>query len=151
MNNGFIESTITTPITLATNSSTIAFQNDTRTRSTLGCNGWLCHREGSPNYKIVKAGNYNVHFSAVVYSETAGTIAIGLFEDGVLIPSSVTAVTLSAGYIGNVNFSKNIKVCCKANSTLSVGAVPAIVNPGTGDIVTTLAPSISNATLTISN
>lgn len=38
MNNGFIESRITTPITLATNDSRIAFQNDTRTRSTCGCN-----------------------------------------------------------------------------------------------------------------
>lgn len=38
MNNGFIESTITTPVVLATNNSMIPFQNDIRTRSTCGCN-----------------------------------------------------------------------------------------------------------------
>lgn len=76
MNNGFIQSTITTPVTLATNSSMIAFQNDTRTRSTLGCNSWLCHKEGSPIYKIVKAGNYETNFSASVFSASAGTIAL---------------------------------------------------------------------------
>lgn len=151
MNNGFIESTITTPVILPSNSSIIAFQNDVRTRSTLGCNSWLCHKEGSPNYKIVKAGHFNVDFNAVVYSATAGTVAIGLYEDGVLIPSSITSVTLSAGYLATVNFNKIIKVCCKANSTISVGSVPTIINPATGDVVTTVAPVISNATLTISN
>lgn len=81
MNNGFIESKISTPITLTSNNSVINFQNDTRSRSTLGCNSWLCHKEGSPIYKIVKCGNYKVDFNAVVYSATAGTVALGLFED----------------------------------------------------------------------
>lgn len=76
MNNGFIESTISTPVVLPSNDSAIAFQRDTRTRSTQGCNGWLCHKEGSPNYKIVKAGNYEADFSAGVFSATAGTIAL---------------------------------------------------------------------------
>lgn len=76
MNNGFIESTISTPVALPSNSSMIAFQNDTRTRSTLGCNSWLCHKEGSPVYKIVKAGNYEVNFSAGVFSAVAGTVAL---------------------------------------------------------------------------
>lgn len=79
MNNGFIESTISTPVVLASNSSTITFQNDRRTRSTQGCNGWLCHREGSPIYKIVKAGNYEVNLTASVFSATAGTIALRTF------------------------------------------------------------------------
>lgn len=149
MNNGFIESTISTPIVLATNSSTIAFQNDIRTRSTLGCNGWLCHLEGSPVYKIVKAGNYEVNLSASVFSTTAGTVAIGLYEDGVLIPDTVRSVTLSAGYLGTIAFDKIIKVCCKANSSLSVGSVPAIINPSTEATVTTVVPTITSATFSI--
>lgn len=151
MNNGFIESRINDPVALTSNSSKVAFQNDTRTRSTMGCNGWLCHSEGSPNYKIVKAGNYNIQFNANVYSATAGTIAFALFEDGVLIPSSISSVTLSAGYLGNVSFNKKVKVCCKANSTYSVGSVQTLINPATGDTVTTLAPIISNATFSIMN
>lgn len=91
MNNGFIESTITTPVVLPSNSSAITFQNDTRTRSTCGCDSWLCHREGSPVYKIVKAGNYEVNLSATVFSATAGTVALGLYEDGVLIPRNNTS------------------------------------------------------------
>lgn len=149
MNNGFIESTITTPVVLPSNSSAIAFQNDTRTRSTMGCNGWLCHKEGSPIYKIVKCGNYEANFSATVFSTTAGTVALGLYEDGVLIPDTVKSVTLSAGYLATIAFNKMIKVCCKANSNISVGSVPAIINPDTGDIVTTVAPSISTATFSI--
>lgn len=151
MNNGFIESRISTPVVLPSNSSTIAFQSDCRSRSTMGCNGWLCHKEGSPIYKIVKAGNYDVSFNASVFSATAGTVAIGLFEDGVLVPNSVSSVTLSAGYLGNVSFNKIVKVCCKANTTLSVGSVPTILNPATEEAVTTVAPTISTATFSIKN
>lgn len=149
MNNGFIESTISTPIALPSNNSVIAFQNDSRTRSTLGCNSWLCHKEGSPIYKIVKCGNYEVNFSASVFSATAGTVALALFEDGVLIPDTVRTVTLSAGYLGTIAFDKIIKVCCKANSTISVGAVANIINPSTGETVTTVTPTISSATFSI--
>lgn len=79
MNNGFIESRINTPVTLPSNSSTITFQNDTRTRSTQGCNSWLCHKEGSPVYKIVKAGNYEINFSGTFFSTSVGTVAIRTF------------------------------------------------------------------------
>lgn len=147
--NGFIQSTITTPITLASNSSTIAFQNDRRTRSTQGCDGWLCHGEGSPVYKLVKAGNYKTTLTMSVFSATAGTIAIGLYEDGVLIPESVSTVTLAAGYLGNVSLDYISKVCCKANTSLSIASVPTVINPADGTTVTTLTPTITNATLNI--
>lgn len=149
--NGFIQSTITTPITLATNDSKIAFQNDRRTRSTQGCNGWLCHAEGSPVYKIVKAGNYENSLSATVFSATAGTVALGLYEDGTLVPGSVRSVTLSAGYLATISFDYISKVCCKANTSISVGSVPTVVNPATGDIVTTVVPTITSATFSISD
>lgn len=147
--NGFIQSTITTPITLASNSSTITFQHDRRTRSTQGCEGWLCHGEGSPIYKIVKPGNYEATFTASVFSSTAGTIAVGLYEDGTLIPESVRSITLAAGYLGNIALNYDVKVCCKANTTLSLASVPAITNPADGTTVTTLTPTITSAVFNI--
>lgn len=148
--NGFIQSTISTPITLATTSSAIAFQNDIRTRSTQGCNGWLCHAETSPVYKIVKAGNYRTTLTATVFSATAGTVALGIYEDGVLVPSTVRSVTLAAGYLGNVALDYVSKTCCKANTSITVGSVPTVINPATDTAVTTLVPTITNAVLNIS-
>lgn len=147
--NGFIQSTITTPVVLPSNSSAISFQRDRRTRSTEGCNGWLCHAEGSPIYKIVKPGNYKTTLTATVYSATAGTVGIGLYEDGVLIPSSVRYVTLAAGYLGNIAIDYISKVCCKANTSLSVASVPSLINPADGTTVATLVPTIINADLNI--
>lgn len=147
--NGFIQSTITTPVVLPNNSSTIAFQNDRRTRSTQGCNGWLCHAQGSPVYKIVKAGNYKTTVTASVFSATAGTIALGIYEDGVLVPASVRSVTLSAGYLGNIALDYTSKVCCKANTSISIASVPNVINPADSSTVTTLAPTISSATINI--
>lgn len=148
--NGFIQSTISTPVVLPSNSSTISFQNDRRTRSTQGCNGWLCHAECSPVYKLVKAGNYRTTLTASVFSATAGTVALGIYEDGILVPASVRSVTLAAGYLGNITLDYISKVCCKADTTITVGAVPNVINPADDTTVTTLAPTISAATLNIS-
>lgn len=147
--NGFIQSTITTPLTLASNSSAIAFQHDRRSRSTLGCDSWLCHGEGSPIYKLVKAGNYKTTLTATVYSATAGTVAIGLYEDGVLVPETVRNVTLAAGYLGNVAIDYITKSCCKSNTSLSIASVPTLTNPADGTTVTTLTPTIISAVLNI--
>lgn len=148
--NGFIQSTITTPIVLPSNSSSIAFQHDRRTRSTQGCDGWLCHAEGSPVYKLVKAGNYRTTVTASVFSATAGTVALGIYEDGVLIPASVRSVTLAAGYLGEITLDYISKVCCKSNTSISIASVPNVVNPSDGSTVTTVVPTISAATLNIS-
>lgn len=147
--NGFIQSKITTPLTLASNSSAISFQHDRRTRSTQGCDGWLCHGEGSPVYKLVKAGNYKTTLTASIYSPVAGTAAIGIFEDGILIPESVRFVTLAAGYLGNIAIDYISNVCCKANTSLSIASVPTFTNPADGTTVTTLTPTIISATLNI--
>lgn len=147
--NGFIQSTISTPIVLPSNSSTVAFQRDRRTRSTEGCNGWLCHAEGSPVYKIVKPGNYKTTLTASVFSNVAGTVALGIFEDGTLIPSSVRTVTLSAGYLGNVAIEYITKVCCKANTSISIASVPNVIDPSDDSTVTTVVPTITNANFII--
>lgn len=149
MNNGFIESTISTPVILPSNSSAISFQNDTRTRSTLGCDSWLCHKENSPIYKLVKPGYYDVSFSATLFSTTEGTVAVGLYEDGILIPSTVRAVNIGADGLQTVAFNKIEKLCCKANSTITVGSVPTITVPITGTVVTTQVPTIYSAIFNI--
>lgn len=151
MNNGFIESRISIPTPLVTNSSMIAFQNDTRTRSTCGCDGWLCHREGSPNYKIVKGGNYKVNFSATLFTQTGGVVAVGLYEDGVLLPDTIRTELIDAGGLVSVSFDKMIKVCCKANSNISVGSVPQVINPESGIITATAVPTIYSGNFSITN
>ena len=77
------------PITILTsNSAPISFVNDDiRTRSANCCN-WLQHSEGSPIYKILEGGLYNVSFNANVTSSVAGAVALGLYQDGVLVPGT---------------------------------------------------------------
>ena len=81
-----IESILEMITALTSNTSAIAFTNDDiRTRSA-NCCGWLQHSEGSPLYKILKGGLYEISFNANVTSATAGTVALGLYQDGILIP-----------------------------------------------------------------
>lgn len=149
MNNGFIESTISVPVALSSNSSMIAFQNDTRTRSTLGCNGWLCHMEGSPIYKLVKAGYYDISLNVTLFSGTAGTVAVGLYEDGILIPSTVRVANVDADGFASLSFDKIAKICCKSASTITVGSVPTVTNITSGAAITTQVPTVYSATLSI--
>lgn len=139
---------------LTSNSSTVSFTNDdikTR-RANCYCNGWLQHNEGSPIYKILEGGIYEVSFNANVTSATAGTVALGLYEDGVLIPgTTVLAEVATAGTYYNVSFDKLIKICCRGDSTLTVQSVPNVVTgaalPGTP--VVTQIPVLQNANFSI--
>lgn len=58
----------------------------------------------------------------------------------------------AAGDVENVSFTKIIKVCCRANATLTVGSVPSV--PDFTDLtavgVDTETPIIANANLIIS-
>ena len=68
------------PITVLTsNTSTITFTNDDVRTRRANCCGWLQHSEGSPIYKILEGGIYEVSFNANVTSATVGTVALGLF------------------------------------------------------------------------
>lgn len=73
----------------------------------------------------------------------------GLYEDGVLIPSTVRATLIDAGGLVTVSFDKMVKVCCKANSTISVGSVPSVINPESGIVTATQVPTIYSATFSI--
>ena len=147
-----IQSVLEPITTLTSNSATVPFANDDiRTRSA-SCAGWLQHSEGSPLYKILCGGLYKVSFNANVTSSVAGTIALGLYEDGVLIPgTTVLAQITTAGDYVNVSFDKLIKVCCNGNATLTVASVPSVLTgdatPGTSTV--TEVPVIQNANFSI--
>ena len=82
-----IQSYINTPVALASNTSSVVFQEDCiRTCSCRGNRSWLCHNKGSANYEITQGGQYKITFNGTVSSATAGTIALGLFRNGELIP-----------------------------------------------------------------
>lgn len=137
---------------LISNLSAISFTtDDVRTRSA-NCCGWLQHTEGSPIYKILEGGLYEVSFNANVTSATAGTVAIGLYQDGVLIPgTTVIAEVATAGDYYNVSFDKLIKICCRGDATLSVASVPSVLTgaalPGTA--TDTEIPVLQNANFSI--
>ena len=139
---------------LTSNSSAVSFTNDdikTR-RANCYCNGWLQHNEGSPIYKILEGGIYEVSFNANVSSAVAGTVALGLFQDGVLIPgSTVLAEVATAGDYYNVSFDKLIKVCCRGDASLTIGSVPSVLTGATlpGTPTVTEIPVIQNANLSI--
>lgn len=139
---------------LTSNSSAVSFTNDdikTR-RANCYCNGWLQHNEGSPIYKILEGGIYKVSFNANVTSATAGTIALGLYQDGILIPgTTVIAEVATAGDYINVSFDKLIKICCRGDASLTIGSVPSVLTGATlpGTPTVTEIPVIQNANLSI--
>ena len=137
---------------LASNLASIIFtRDDVRTRSA-NCCGWLQHNEGSPIYKILLGGLYEISFNANVTSATAGTVALGLFQDGVLIPgTTVIAEVVTAGDYYNVSFDKLLEICCRGDATLTVASVPNVLTGATvaGTPVVTEIPVIQNANLSI--
>ena len=141
------------PITILTsNTSAVTFtDDDVRTRRA-NCCGWLQHDEGSPIYKILEGGIYEVSFNANVTSATAGTVALGLYQDGVLIPgTTVIAEVATAGDYYNVSFDKLIKICCRGDATLTVQSVPNVITGATlpGTPVVTEIPVLQNANFSI--
>ena len=147
-----IESVINTPLALTTNDSNVAFPiDDLRTRNANCPCGFLQHTQGSPLYKIIKGGIFEIDLSAVLTSATAGITALALYQDGVLIPNTISAATVTAGGLANISFNKKIRVCCSANTTLTIGSVPTVNAGATGTTPTaTQIPIITNAILNIS-
>ena len=151
-----IETIINTPEVLPSNISPITFDAiSVRTRCAYCCNGgWLDYQNGNPIFKIFGnnyTGHYNVNFSASVSSATAGVVAFGLYEDGVLIPDTVRAVTLAAaGDYETVSFNKKLKVCPRGDTSITVGSVGTVVTPTDPTTpITTQIPIITNATFNI--
>lgn len=137
---------------LTSNSSTLSFINDDIRSRNANCCGFLQHDEGSPLYKLLDGGIYEVSFNANVTSATAGTVALGLFQDGILIPgTTVIAEVATAGDYYNVSFDKLIKICCRGDATLTVASVPSVLTGATlpGTATVTEIPVIQNANVSI--
>ena len=148
-----IESVLEMITVLASNLASIIFPTDTVRTRTANCCGWLQHDTGSPIYKILEGGLYEVSFNANVTSATAGTVALGLYQDGVLVPgTTVIAEVATAGDYYNVSFgNKILKICCRGDATLTVASVPNVVTGATlpGTPVVTEIPVIQNANFSI--
>lgn len=141
------------PITaLTSNSAPIPFSvDDLRTRSA-NCCGWLQHNEGSPLYKILCGGIYEITFNANVTSAVAGTVALGLYQDGILIPGTtmIAQITTAGDYV-NISFDKKLRICCNGDATLTVQAVPSVLTGATtpGTATVTEVPVVQNANISI--
>lgn len=137
---------------LTSNTSTLSFVNDDIRSRNANCCGFLQHDEGSPLYKLLDGGVYEVSFNANVTSATAGTVALGLFQDGILIPgTTVIAEVATAGDYYNVSFDKLIKICCRGDATLTIASVPNVLTGATlpGTPTVTEIPVIQNANFSI--
>lgn len=147
-----IQSVQELPITLTSNSAPLTFSNDDLRSRKANCCGWVQHTEGSPLYKLLDGGVYEVSFNANVSSATAGTVALGLYEDGVLIQgTTVIAEIATAGDFYNVSFDKLIRVCCNSNTTLTIASVPSVLTGTTAPFTPTDTeiPIIQNANFSI--
>ena len=137
---------------LPSNTSAINFTDDDVRSRKANCCGWLQHNQGSPLFKILEGGLYEVSFNANVSSATAGTVALGLYQDGVLIPGTTVITTIAtAGDFMNVSFDKLIQVCCRGDANLTVASVPSVLTGTTapGTPTDTEIPIIQNANFSI--
>lgn len=148
-----IQSVQELPLILPTNTSDITFSNDElRTRSAT-CQGWLNHTEGTSQYTILGSGNccqpsvYRVTFNANVTGATAGSIEIGLKENGTAVVGASVNEVVTPDEYQNISFTKLIRLCPRENVTLTVGSVPAV--SGVTPAIETVAPTIKNANLII--
>lgn len=145
-----IQSYIEAPLTLTSNTSDLAFTTDCIRSRGANCCGWLQHNEGSPVYKILEGGLYEVTFNANITSATAGTVALALFMDGAIVPGTTVIETIAtAGDYSNVAFTKKIKVCCRGNADLTVSSVPSVLTGVTPTPTDTEISIIQNANFTI--
>lgn len=152
-----IQTIINEPTPLVSNSSPIVFDDtDIRTRCAFCCNGgWLDYQEGNPNFKIFGngyTGYYDVEFSATVSTADAGVVAIALFQDGVIIPDTIRAVTIAAADdYETISFNKKLRVCPRGTTNISVQSVPSVPTPTTPTTpISTTQAIITNATFSIS-
>lgn len=151
--NGVIQAVTEREIALASNTASLPFEiTDLRTRSAMNCCGFINHNEGSAIFSILDGGVYEVTFNANITSNTAGTIAVGLFADGVLVPGTeMDAVIAAAGDFENISFDKKIKVCCKGTVNLAITSLPTVVYSGGGEpvVTDTEIPILKNSEISI--
>lgn len=131
-------------VTLASNTSNIAFSSDVvRTRSA-NCCGWLTHALGSTQYQLTQPGIYEIQFNTNITSATIGQVALAIKFDGEVLSGTEMDVTVAtANVYTNISANRQVRVCCNSNATITVGSIPSV---GT---VATQVPTIKNASLII--
>lgn len=136
-------------LVLTSNTAPVTFNDtDLRTASANCFNGWLNHNEGSAQFNIVAGGIYEIDFTANVTSATAGSIALGIFTDGVkLNGGEANTVIAAAGDYDNISIHKYIRVCGRGNVTISINSLPTVVYDGTSE--DTQIPILKNANISI--
>lgn len=150
-----IETIINTPKVLLTNSSPLTYDGiSALTRCTPCCNGgWLSYQNGSPIFKILGnnyTGYYDAVFTGTISSAVAGTVALGLYEDGVLLPDTVRSVTVDADGLGTIAIVKSLKLCPKGMTSISIQSVPSVVTPSDPTTpIETEAPIVVSGTFRI--
>ncbi len=153
MINGVIQAVQEPEILLSSNTASLPFAVvDIRTASANNCVSWMNHNEGSAIFSLLAGGYYEVDFNANVTSATAGTVALGLFADGVLVPGTeMDAVIATPGDFENISFSKVIRACCKGTVNLSINSLPTVTYSGgaTPVITDTQIPIVKNANISI--
>lgn len=142
-----IESQIIQRTALNSNADTVAFPIDSvKTRA---C--WLCyHQQGFPIYEINSPGIYEIEFQATATSATAGIVAFGVYQDGVLLPGTVAAETLAAaGDLANLSTRKIIRINCNCDASLTIQSVPSVDAGATATPTETQIPIITSANVII--
>lgn len=130
-----IQTIINEPLVLTSNSSPIVFDaTSIRTRCAYCCNGgWLDYENGNPLFKVFGNnynGYYNANYSFTISSNTPGVIALGLYENGILISDSVIAVTIdAAGDFETISFDRSIRICPRGDSSIVLASVPFVPDP----------------------
>ena len=81
-----------------------------------------------------------------------GVVSVGLYEDGILIPDTIRAVTIAAADdYETVSFNRKLKICPRGNTSITVGSVPSVPTPSTPTTpLETEIPIITNATFNLS-
>ena len=79
-------------------------------------------------------------------------VALGLFEDGVLVPGTqMLAEIVTAGDYVNISFHKLLKICCRGDATLTIQSIPSVLTGATlpGVVTATEIPVTQNANFSI--
>lgn len=136
-------------LVLSSNTAPVTFSDtDLRTGSANCFNGWLNHNEGSAQFNLVSGGIYEIDFNANITSETAGSVGLGIYTDGIkLNGAEADSVVATAGEYTNISIKKYIRVCGRGSVTISINSVPTITYDGV--ITDTEIPIIKNANIII--
>ncbi len=139
-----INSVQETALTLASNTSNIAFSSDVVRTRNANCCGFLNHSAGSTQYQLTEAGIYEIMFNTNVTSATVGVTALGIKANGELLSGTEMDYTVAtANAYGNVSANRLIRICGNGSTTITVGSL------ATSEATATQIPIVKNSSFII--